>query len=111
MERTVAKTFDRKASLLFTAAFFLVCCALVMVGWVSAAENRGPTLATTVTSSCYGWPEKEFSSTNKTGSLKTALAEGALAVDFTLKDLSGRSHTLSSLLATKPVLLVFGSFT
>jgi hypothetical protein len=39
------------------------------------------------------------------------LAVGALAVDFTLDDTTGQSHTLSAMLAEKPVVIVFGSFT
>jgi hypothetical protein len=39
------------------------------------------------------------------------LAVGALAVDFTLDDTAGQSHTLSAMLAEKPVVMVFGSFT
>jgi len=63
-------------------------------------------------SNCYNWPEQDFSPTNCVGeSLTTALDEGELAVDFTLKDTSAKSYTLTSLLTTKPVLLVFGSFT
>jgi hypothetical protein len=59
---------------------------------------------------CFNWPEEEFTPTHK-ANVKTSLAEGAIAVDFTLKDPHGASHSLSSLLATKPVLLVFGAFT
>lgn len=42
---------------------------------------------------------------------KAGVAQGRLAVDFTLKDTDGRDHTLSAMLAQKPVLMVFGSFT
>ena len=36
---------------------------------------------------------------------------GELAIDFTLKDVHGDEHHLLDLLAEKPVVLVFGSFT
>jgi len=63
-------------------------------------------------SNCYSWPEEKFSPTNNTGGdLIVSLNEGDMAVDFTLKDTSGQSYTLSSLLATKPVLMVCGAFT
>jgi hypothetical protein len=62
-------------------------------------------------SNCYNWPEEEFSPTNNSGDLTVSLNEGDAAVDFTLKDTSGQRYTLSTLLATKPVLMVFGAFT
>ena len=62
-------------------------------------------------SNCYNWPEEEFSPTNNSGDVTVSLNEGDAAVDFTLKDTSGQSYTLSTLLATKPVLMVFGAFT
>jgi hypothetical protein len=42
---------------------------------------------------------------------EAGIPQGALAVDFTLKDTEGRDHTLSAMLAQKPVMMVFGSFT
>ncbi len=36
---------------------------------------------------------------------------GELAIDFTLRDVDGHEHTLSQLLADRPVVLIFGSFT
>ena len=42
---------------------------------------------------------------------QTGLAVGETAVNFTLKDISGREFRLSQLLAEKPVLMIFGSFT
>jgi len=62
-------------------------------------------------SNCYNWPEEEFSPTNNSGDVTVSLNEGDAAVDFTLKDTSGQNYSLSSLLATKPVLMVFGAFT
>ncbi len=39
------------------------------------------------------------------------LSEGGKAVNFTLKDIHGSEFILSQLLAEKPVVMVFGSFT
>jgi peroxiredoxin len=41
----------------------------------------------------------------------TPYPAGTLATDFTLRDLDGTQVTLSTLLATRPVLMVHGSFT
>ena len=61
-------------------------------------------------SNCLNWPEEAFTPINSP-TLTVALKAGEPAVDFTLKDPTGEDHTLSSLLTTKPVLLVFGAFT
>ncbi len=42
---------------------------------------------------------------------RAGLRQGTLAIDFTLEDTNRENHTLSRLLAGKPVVLVFGSFT
>ena len=42
---------------------------------------------------------------------KTGLTVGATAVNFTLKDINGNELRLSQLLAEKPVVMIFGSFT
>ena len=39
------------------------------------------------------------------------MVPGQLAIDFALKDTKGKAYTLSSLLAKKPVVLIFGSST
>lgn len=39
------------------------------------------------------------------------LKEGGKAVNFTLKDITGNEYVLSRLLAEKPVVMLFGSFT
>jgi cytochrome oxidase Cu insertion factor (SCO1/SenC/PrrC family) len=41
----------------------------------------------------------------------SAPKSGELAIDFTLKDIHGTEFTLSELLAEKPVVMVFGSYT
>jgi cytochrome oxidase Cu insertion factor (SCO1/SenC/PrrC family) len=38
-------------------------------------------------------------------------SQGEPAIDFTLRDIHGKACTLSKLLAEKPVVLIFGSFT
>ncbi len=60
---------------------------------------------------CVDWPMENFSQSNKAGQLSTGMKTGNTAIEFTLKDIEGNSHTLSSLLETKPVLMVFGSYT
>jgi len=45
------------------------------------------------------------------GSESVGLEVGATAVEFVLKDIQGNEHSLSGLLAEKPVLMVLGSFT
>jgi hypothetical protein len=60
---------------------------------------------------CFNWPAEEFSPSNNVGGLSASVVEGQQAVDFTLMDVDGTSFTLSTLLETKPVLLVFGSYT
>ncbi len=42
---------------------------------------------------------------------RVGIAQAQMAVDFTLKDTEGVSHTLSDLLSEKPVVLIIGSFT
>ena len=73
-------------------------------------DFSGPILSTALESNCFNWPEEEFSSTNK-ANVSTALSANDLAVELNLKDVDGVDYTLSGLLAEKPVLLVFGSFT
>ncbi len=45
------------------------------------------------------------------GFANAGLAVGETAVDFTLKDVNGNTVSLAGLLAEKPVVMVFGSFT
>ena len=82
---------------------FIACSLLVALLSCTQLEDG-------LNSNCFNWPEDEFTPENS-APLRVSLKEGQPAVDFTLKDPSGKSYTLSSLLATKPVLLVFGAFT
>lgn len=79
-------------------------------GTVSNPVSNAPALSNALTPNCFGWPQKEFAANNK-APIKASLATGELAVDFTLKDRTGKEYTLSKLLADKPVLLFLGSFT
>ena len=87
----------------FIIRFVIVCSLLLIL--ISCIQSEDG-----LNSNCFNWPDQEFSSTNH-ASLTVALKKGDPAIDFTLEDTDGHSYTLSSLLATKPVLLVFGSFT
>ena len=71
--------------------------------------DGGPVLSDALVSGCFNWPAEEFSTDNH-AQVQT-IAEGGLAVEFTLKDVDGVAHTLSGLLSDKPVLMVFGSYT
>ncbi len=64
-----------------------------------------------LTPGCVNWPAENFSLSNRAGQLSTGVKTGDTAIEFTLKDIEGTSYSLSSLLETKPVLMVFGSFT
>lgn len=64
-----------------------------------------------LTSNCYNWPAQEFSATDYVERTRTSVVEGQQAIDFTLKDTDRVEYRLSQLLRTRPVLIVFGSFT
>ena len=73
-------------------------------GSVTPAEatsgvTTGPVLSDALTRNC------------QRGQDSSGLEVGEAAVDFTLKDVQGRETSLSGLLAEKPVVMVFGSFT
>jgi hypothetical protein len=69
-----------------------------------------PVLSTDLRSGCFGWPVTEFSPGN-CATVRTLLQPGSPAVELTLRDADGRSYSLSGLLATKPVLIMTGSYT
>jgi len=72
--------------------------------------STAPVLSTDLRSGCFGWPATEFSLGNS-ATVRTLLQPGSPAVEFTLRDAEGRACTLSGLLATKPVLIMTGSYT
>jgi hypothetical protein len=86
-----------------------VSCHFAAAGRADCSAGRGGKTSG-LTQGCLGWPEAEFTPNNRT-SVRTGLGTGALAVDFELRDPDGVAYTLSGLLATKPVLLVFGALT
>ena len=77
---------------------------------VEAPGPVGPDLSDQLQAGFFSWPEQPFSPTNM-APIENYLKVGDTAVDFTLDDLNGESHTLSTLLATRPVMLITGSFT
>ena len=79
---------------------------------VSPAAPASPagSKAAALASGCFGCPGTEFSPSNS-ASVRTFLGPGDAAVEFTLRDIEGQAVSLSSLLASRPVLLVHGSFT
>jgi hypothetical protein len=79
-------------------------------GQDAGGDEGGLVLSDALVENCFNWPQDEFSSTNQ-ASNTTAIADGALAVEFTLQDVDGNPNTLSELLATRPVLMVFGAYT
>ena len=93
----------------FDTASDCVSCHFASEGLDDCGSDPDPVPGDLI-SSCYGWPENDFSPTNK-APVMTGLTPGSRAIDFTLKDPSGQTHNLYELLETKPVLLVFGAFT
>jgi len=93
-------------------AVVLVACACAKDSPSSPSTTPGapPGLPTTLNSGCFGWPDTEFCAANH-ATLQTFLAPGSLAIDFTLKDVDGNPRRLSTLLASRPVLLVHGAWT
>ncbi len=70
----------------------------------TASVTEGPVLSDALTRNC----QRDRSADS---SVMSGLDAGQKAVDFTLKDVHGRETSLSGLLAEKPVVMVFGSFT
>ncbi|MGI9657917.1 MAG: hypothetical protein ACR2OD_03330 [Gaiellaceae bacterium] len=60
-------------------------------------------------SNCGNWPKEAWTPSHTVA--RGLFAEGARAVDFTLRDVDGTPHTLSDLLGTRPVLLMLGAYT
>ena len=76
----------------------------------SPDSATGPTLSDQLEDNCFDWPTSEFTPASHAQWI-TSLKKGDLAVDFTLEDTAGNSHTLSQLLASRPVWIQLGSFT
>ena len=60
-------------------------------------------------SNCGHWPDDPWTPSHKIP--KGLFTAGTRAVDFTLRDVEGTPHTLSELLATRPVLMMLGAYT
>jgi len=101
LPRNYARLFF--AAVLYTAA--AIACGLP-AGCNTPDDGRPAELE----SDCYGWPDREFGPFN-TARPHLPFSRGDPAVDFTLKDTGGREWGLLSLLSSKPVLMVLGSFT
>lgn len=63
-----------------------------------------------LTAGCYEWPTPPLGLPDAVD-YDLPLSAGEPAIDFTLSDSEGTPHTLAGLLATKPVLIVFGAYT
>lgn len=63
-----------------------------------------------LTPGCYKWPPAPQEIPDGTG-YAMPLGVGDTAIEFTLADIDGEKHTLSGLLATRPVLIIFGAYT
>jgi len=72
--------------------------------------STAPVLSAALRSGCFGWPASEFAPDNF-ATVRTLVQQGAPAVEFSLRDADGRTYSLSGLLATKPVLIMTGSYT
>jgi hypothetical protein len=79
-------------------------------GAPTAPAAPTPSLSSGLQAGCLGWPAADFSPSNH-ASVRTSLAAGQRAIDFALRDPGGATYRLSELLASRPVLLVHGSFT
>ena len=78
-------------------------------GAVEPPQPKSP-LSSNLQSNCYSWPAQQFSP-NNVALLKASLPAGSAAVEFSLEDGDGNGYRLSTLLKSKPVLLVLGAYT
>ena len=114
-------TKQSSLKLLTLALFYSYACGIISC---STAENpvdsenepfTEPTISllpeSALASGCYDWPSTPFSRDNNTGGIRTSVVAGDTAIDFTLMDIDSTKYSLSLLLQTKPVLMVFGSYT
>lgn len=63
-----------------------------------------------LTPGCYDWPTDDVRQPDMVA-YALPFAPGDAVIDFTLREVSGVKHSLRDLLATRPVLLVFGAYT
>ncbi len=94
----------------------LYCCVWGFSSCGNPVDSEnGPTISllpdSALVSNCYNWPGTPFSQDNNTGGLRTSVVAGDAAIDFTLMDVDSTYYSLSLLLQTKPVLMVFGAYT
>ncbi|MGD2216805.1 MAG: hypothetical protein PVJ64_08610 [Gemmatimonadales bacterium] len=114
MAKPFAKAIQR--TLVPTVAVQLLACSVSSPtdndGTSNPPQTPTPELRRELelTSNCYNWPVQEFSAVNHAEET-TSVSEGQQAIDFTLKDTEGVEYRLSELLRSRPVLIVFGSFT
>lgn len=63
-----------------------------------------------LTADCYVWPTPDLSLPDA-ADYALPISVGDRAIDFTLEDATGEKYSLSELLETRPVLIVFGAYT
>ena len=102
-------------ALVMVAAFTLGCMGTSLPGEEGDAtpeegSSKKLSLRDDLEGGCFGRPGKAYSPSNHTED-QVFVEKGERAWEFELKDVDGRTHQLSELLATKPVLLVTGSYT
>jgi hypothetical protein len=106
------------ASIRNSVLILLICLAVTLGPACSKKSSSDPVIPSSgsprpeseLSENLCNWPADDFSPSNHV-SAHLGLAIGQYAIDFTLKDTSGTDHKLSTLLATKPVFLIFGSYT
>ncbi len=91
---------------------------IVTIAAFAAAATASLRPESELTHSCFGFPDMTFHRKNSVKDTHGAspftaggLEVGELVFDFTLSDLDGNSHTLSNLIAKKPVILLWGMYT
>jgi hypothetical protein len=103
----------KQSSLKFLALalFYISACGIIACDEPFTEPTISLLPESALASSCYDWPNTPFSRDNNTGGLRTSVVVGDTAIDFTLMDIDSTKYSLSLLLQTKPVLMVFGSYT
>jgi cytochrome oxidase Cu insertion factor (SCO1/SenC/PrrC family) len=89
--------------MLFSLLLLMSFTACNTASPATSGAKTEPVLSSTLKSGC---DNPGVYATDKTG-----LAVGSQVINFTLKDTDGNEVRLSKLLAQKPVVLIFGSFT